>query len=321
MKVGLVVPSYPNEKRVALLPEDIDNFPDELIVESGFGDSMGIPDSRYVEKGCLVKSREDVFKTCDTLFVLKLFQPCDYSYLRDGQMIVGWTHPTGSGAKFMADQAIPKNLKIVDLDNAYPKLHFGGRSVPLDFLPKNFLHKNSFYAGFSSTMHAFLSYGAYPDPSMRIAVLGNGNTSQGVFHFLSKFTDNIRMYYRKTIPEFKDELGSFDVIVNGIEVDVPDYHLITEADIAKTKRGCFFIDAAADAGNTIEGTRYTSIDKPMYERDGRYFYEVNNSPSLIYRTASHFLSKAFSDYIFKPGFERFVRVANTLSGGTLTNSY
>ena len=36
MKVGLVVPSYPNEKRVALLPEDIKAFPDELVVESGF---------------------------------------------------------------------------------------------------------------------------------------------------------------------------------------------------------------------------------------------------------------------------------------------
>ena len=105
----------------------------------------------------------------------------------------------------MREQGGPKNLKIVDLDNAYPRLYYKGQSVNLDFLPRNFLFKNSFYAGFSSTMHAFLNYGAYPDPSMRIAVLGNGNTSQGVFHFLSKFTDNIRMFYRKTMSEFKDD--------------------------------------------------------------------------------------------------------------------
>lgn len=306
MKVGLVIPSYPNEKRVALLPEDINDFPDELIVESGFGDSMGISDSSYIAKGCQMRSREDVFAACEIIFALKLLQPCDYQFLKEGQMIVGWTHPTGSGMKFMADQAMPKKLRIADLDNAYPKLYYMGKTRALDFLPKNFLYKNSFYAGFSSTMHAFLNYGAYPDPSMRIAVLGNGNTAQGVFHFLSKFTDNIRMYYRKTIPEFKAELGSFDVVVNGIEVDVPDYHLITKADIARSKPGCFFIDAAADAGNTIEGTRYTSIDKPMYEEGGRYFYEVNNSPSLIYRTSSRFLSKAFSEHVFKPGINRFV---------------
>ena len=304
MKLGLVIPTYPNEKRVALLPCDIGTFPDELIVEEGFGATMGVADSEYAAKGCQVASRESIFRDCDTIFALKLLQPCDYRLIRQGQMIVGWTHPTGSGASFMRTQAFPKELRIVDLDNANPRMYYKAKSVPLEF-PKNFLSKNSFYAGFSSTMHAFLNYGAYPDAAMNIAVLGNGNTAQGVFHFLSKFTDNIRMFYRKTIPEFKEQIESFDVIVNGIEVDIPDYHLVTVADIAKTKRGCFFIDAAADAGNTIEGTRYTSIDNPIYEEDGRYFYEVNNSPSLIYRTASKFLSKALSASLFEKGVARF----------------
>lgn len=305
MNVGLVVPSYPNEKRVALLPEDIVDFPDTLVVENGFGRTMNILDAAYENRGCRMASRSEIFASCDTVFDLKLLQPSDYALIREGQMIVGWTHPTGSGTDFMAQQAVPKRLKIVDIDNAYPKLYYGGKSVSIEFIPRNFLFKNSFYAGFSSTMHAFLNYGAYPDPSMKIAVLGNGNTSQGVFHFLSKFTDNIRMFYRKTIPEFKEEIGTFDVIVNGIEVDVPNYHVITKSDIARTKPGCFFVDAAADAGNTIEGTRYTSIANPMYEEDGRYFYEVNNSPSLIYRTASKFLSKALAEHIFIPGFKRF----------------
>lgn len=312
MKVGLVVPSYPNEKRVALLPEDIKAFPDELVVESGFGATMGISDVEYEKRGCRIFSREEIFNDCETIFALKLLQPIDYPLIRPGQMIVGWTHPTGSGVEFMKEQAVPKSLKIVDLDNAYPRLYYKDQIKDLDFLPRNFLFKNSFYAGFSSTMHAFLNYGAYPDPSMRIAVLGNGNTAQGVFHFLSKFTDNIRMFYRKTIPEFKAEISTFDVIVNGVEVDVPGFHLVTREDIAKTKPGCFFIDAAADAGNTIEGTRYTSIDKPMYEEDGRFFYEVNNSPSLIYRTSSKFLSRTFAESVFSQGFDRFECVAKTV---------
>ena len=312
MTVGIVKPSYPNENRVALLPEDIGDFPDSLLVEQGIGNSMAIPDDDYMMRGCRMVTREEVFSSCETVFSLKLLQPCDYDLIQHGQMIIGWTHPTGSGRNFMEQQAIPKQLKIVDLDNAYPTLYSGGKSKPLSFLPRNFLFKNSFYAGFSSTMHAFLAYGAYPDPSMKIAVLGNGNTSQGVFHFLSKFTDNIRMFYRKTIPEFKSEIGSFDVIVNGIEVDMPDYHVITREDITRTKVGCFFIDAAADAGNTIEGTRYTRIDSPMYEENGRYFYEVNNSPSLIYRTASRFLSKAFAEYVFEPGVARFWEFAKLL---------
>ena len=37
MRLGFVIPTYPGEKRVALLPEDIDNFENELLLEHGFG--------------------------------------------------------------------------------------------------------------------------------------------------------------------------------------------------------------------------------------------------------------------------------------------
>lgn len=305
MRVGIVVPTYPNEKRVALLPHDISEFQDEIIVEYGFGRTVGVSDGDYAVHGCQLATRAEIFSECDTIFTLKLLQPNDYELIREKQMIVGWTHPGGSGRDFMQSQAKKKDLIIVDIDNIYPSIYKGDKSIPIPFIPRNFLSKNSFYAGFSSTMHAFLTYGAYPDTSMKIAVLGNGNTAQGVFHFLSKFTDNIRMYYRKTIPEFKAEMNSFDVIINGIEMDVPGVHLISRKEIAKCKKGCFFIDAAADAGNTIEGTHYTSIADAVYEENGYYFYEVNNSPSLIYRTSSQYLSQALAKHIFKGGFARF----------------
>lgn len=310
--VGLVIPSYPSEKRVALLPTDILDFPDKLFVEKGFGYNIGISDSEYESRGCVVASRSEIFFQCDTIFALKLLQPDDYNMVRCGQMIIGWVHPTGSGKDFMTEQALPKDLRIVDIDNAYPRLYRKGASMLIESIPRNFLSKNSFFAGFSSTMHAFLSYGAYPSPFMKIAVLGNGNTAQGVFHFLSKFTDNIRMFYRKTLNEFLSEIETFDVIVNGIELDVPSAHLITENDIERCKKGCFFIDAAADAGNTIEGTHYTCIENPIYEKDGRYYYEVNNSPSLIHRVVSPYISHSLAKYVFKEGVDRFWALSETL---------
>lgn len=315
MRVGLVIPSFPCEKRVALLPEDIVQFPDELIVEEGFGKTMGISDSSYCEHGCRIAKRADIFSECDAIFSLKLLQPEDYRYLREGQMIIGWVHPTGSGVDFMINQVQPKHIIVCDLDNIYPTIYCDDRKISIPFIPRNFLFRNSFYAGFSSCMHAFLAYGEYPDQTKKIAVLGNGNTSQGVFHFLSKFTDNIRMYYRKTISEFKAEISSFDVIINGIEMDIPNEHIITLEDIQRTKEKCFIIDAAADAGNTIEGTRYTSIDSPIYVEDGRSFYEVNNSPSLIYRTSSRFLSAAFAKHVFYGGVERFYELIRSGVGG------
>jgi N5-(carboxyethyl)ornithine synthase len=56
MKLGFIKPNYPNEKRVALLPEHIKDFENQLLVETGFGEYMDIPDTDYKAKACSVKS-------------------------------------------------------------------------------------------------------------------------------------------------------------------------------------------------------------------------------------------------------------------------
>ena len=116
MKLGFIKPTYPGEKRVALLPEHINNdFENELIIEAGFGSNLGIADAEYEAKGCKIDTRSNIFSTCDTVFCLKLIQPGDYDNLREGQMIIGWTHPTGSGTEFYQSVACKKGLHIIDL--------------------------------------------------------------------------------------------------------------------------------------------------------------------------------------------------------------
>ena len=311
MKLGFIIPHYSCEKRVALLPADIGNFPDEIWMEHGFGQLMDIPDEEYSQRGCYITDRKNIFQECDTIFSLKLLQPDDYDLLRPGQMIIGWTHPTGSGTDFMKEQAIPKHLIILDLDTTFPRMYKNGKFIDLKCFSKNFICQNSFKAGSAAVLHAFLTYGTMPNGNMRIAVLGSGNTAQGAFHMLSRFTDSIRMYYRKTMSEFLSSISDFDVIVNGIEVDGTTEHIVSEEDLKRTKPHCLIIDAAADAGNAIATTKYTNIANPIYERDNRYFYCVNNTPSLIFRDSSIYLSQVFSKEILKDGVERFWQMANT----------
>ena len=306
MEIGLIRPTYPGEKRVALLPEHItDDFENELIVETGYGSNLGIDDAEYIAKGCRIETRVNIFQKCDTLFCLKLIQPEDYNKLRDGQMIIGWTHPTGSGAEFYKNVACKKGLHIVDLDNIYPTAHKGDKHIPVSFIRKNFVWKNSFYAGVASVQHALLKFGLYPDSNTRIAVLASGSCSQGAYNYISKYNADVRMFYRKTMNEFYETIGDYDVIINGIEVDNTVAHIITKVDLRRVKKGCLIIDSAADAGNAIEGTHYTSIEEPMYEERGLYFYEVNNAPSLLYRRTSFEISKSFSEFVFKDDVRRF----------------
>lgn len=304
MKVGFIIPTYNNEKRVALLPQHIENFENEIVIENGFGQNLNISDEEYIEKGCKVDTRENIFKTCDAIFCLKLIQESDYEYLRENQMIVGWTHPTGSGAKFMELQAIPKNLIIVDLDNIYPSVFYKNEKISIPWIRPNFVRNNSFIAGYASTLHALMNFGELPNSNKRVAILGSGNVSQGAFDIISKFNVDVTMYYRKTLHLFKDEIEDFDIIINGIEVDNSD-NIITKEDLLKVKKGCFIIDAAADAGNAIYGTRYSTIDDPIYYKDGIYYYVVNNAPSVLFKKASEEISKSFSKHIYKNDFAKF----------------
>ncbi|MBO4613595.1 MAG: hypothetical protein J5709_00600 [Bacteroidales bacterium] len=308
MKIGFIIPTYPDEKRVALLPEDIDGFENEIVIEQGFGKNMGIAESEYITKGCRIMSRKEIFSSCDNIFCLKLIQKEDYDLLRDGQTIIGWTHPTGSGKEFYDNVAVRKNLVIVDLDNIYPTIRQGDKVVKIPFLKPNFIWRNSFYAGIASVQHALLNYGMYPDSSTKVAVLSSGNVAQGTFAEISNYNPDLRMFYRKTMHEFYDTIGEYDLIINGIEVDSSTEHIISKSQLAKVKKGCLLIDAAADAGNAIEGTHYTTISNPIYEEDGLYFYEVNNAPSLLYRKTSKEISRSFSENVYKKDISRFLNL-------------
>ena len=266
MKIGFLIPKFQNEKRVALLPSNIKNFNNTIAIEKGFGLNMDIEDEEYLKAGCLVLDREDIFLTCEAIFSLKILQPSDYPFIRKGQIIMGWTHPIGSGKEFMKSQAVPKELIVVDLDNIKPKVYYKKCVIPIDWLKKNFVYKNSIMAGFSATYHAILSFGRIPTGNTKVAVLASGNVSQGGFRAISKFGAEVRMFYRKTMNEFKEALGSFDIIINGIEVENPKNHILTIEEQKKLKKNCLIIEAAADAGNAIEGTHSTTIDNPIYKK-------------------------------------------------------
>lgn len=298
MKLGLIIPNHPNEKRVALLPEHINNFENEIYIERGFGKSLDIDDIEYVKKGCVVLSKEEIFKTCDGIFSLKNIKKDDYHLIRENQIILGWTHPYGSGKEFMKQQAIPKNLIVVDFDNIHPSIFYKNYEIPLNDIPKNFIYSNSFIAGYASTLHALMCHGLLPDSSTKVAILGSGNTSQGAYKAMSKFNVDVRLFYRKTLDEFFQNINSFDIIINGIEIEPHSKPLISISDISKFKKNSLIIDAAACANRTIEFSIHTSYDNPIIYNNGIYFYSINNSPSIFYRTSSKFISEAFSKYFY-----------------------
>lgn len=305
MKLGFIVPNYPGEKRVALLPEHIKNFKDKIIVESNFGKNLNISDEEYKSKGCEIWTREKIFLECDAIFSLKLIQSSDYKYLQKNKIIIGWTHPTGSGKDFMKI-AFEKEIIIIDIDNVYPSIYTKDKVLPIKILKKNFIRKNSFLAGISASYHALISHGLLPNSNTKVAILSIGNVAQGCVQVFSKYNCDMRIFTRSNMVDFKETIGDYDIIVNGIEILSSENHILSLEEQTKIKKECLIIDAAADAGGAIEGSRFTTIEEPIYKKNDKYYYVVNNAPSIFFREASFEISKSLSENIFKKGIKTII---------------
>ena len=106
MIVGVPKESYPEERRVALVPSVIPILAKaglEVVVESGAGQAAGYPDSVYVEKGAkIVHDRPAVFSTADIVVQVLCYGSndvtgkADLPLLRREQLLIGFLRPFGS---------------------------------------------------------------------------------------------------------------------------------------------------------------------------------------------------------------------------------
>ena len=128
-------------------------------------------------------------------------------------------------------------------------------------------------------------------------VLGTGNVSQGAFNYLSSIGLRPRMFNRKTLNLFYDCIESYDLIINGIEMDVDGMHILSISDLRKTSPKVLIIDAAADAGRAIEGTVYQSLTSPIGIVENRRYIMVNNAPTIFHEEASREISSNIAKYI------------------------
>jgi H+-translocating NAD(P) transhydrogenase subunit alpha len=106
MIVGVPRESFPDERRVALVPLVVPNLTKagfEVVVESGAGTSAGYPDGEYAAKGAkIVESRADVFRAADIVAQVLCYGSndktgkADVPLYRKGQVLVGFLRPLGS---------------------------------------------------------------------------------------------------------------------------------------------------------------------------------------------------------------------------------
>lgn len=281
--VGFPVSHKENENRRAVVPEDISSIicPENLFIEKGFGDVLGISDAEYEQFGCHICSHEEVLAQ-DIICDPKIGDGDYLDFLHEGQTIFGWVHATQN--RDITDKIVNCKLTAYAWEHMFEK-------------ERHVFWFNNELAGEAAVMHAFQCYGRLPY-GLRVAVLGNGNTARGAVRVLNMLGAEVIQYTRRQERLFKDEFVDYDVIVNCILWDVTRKdHIIYRDDLKRMKKGALIIDVSCDRCGGIETCIPTPISDPTYIVDGIMHYAVDHTPSLFYKTFSYNNSKIIGRYI------------------------
>ena len=280
--VGLPISHKENEKRRALVPEDLNKVKNagQIYIESGYGDVLGFTDDDYIKMGAKVASREKVLSK-DIICDPKIGD-AEYLNTLNDQTIFGWVHAVQN--RDITDKIIANRLTAY----AWEDMYEDGRHC---------FWRNNEIAGEAAIAHAYMCHGVFPY-NTKVAVLGRGNIARGAIKTLNYMGAGVTCYDRRTEELFRKELGLYDVIVNAILWDTTRKdHIIYKEDLKRMKRNAMIVDISCDRCGGVETSIPTTIEEPTYMVDGIRHYVVDHTPSLFHKTATHSLSSEFVKYI------------------------
>lgn len=280
--LGFPISDKLNENRRALVPEHLKGIKNtnKIYVETNYGEVLGYTDADYVEYGVNIVSRDEVLRQ-DIICDPKIG---DANYLEqlNNQTIFGWVHAVQN--KDITDKLINNKLTAI----AWEDMFDSGRHI---------FWRNNEIAGEAAIVHAYTLHGLFPY-NTKVALLGKGNIARGALKILTMMGADVTVYDRRTEKLLRDEIGNYDVFVNGILWDTSRKdHIIYKEDLLKMKRGAMIIDISCDRNGGVETSVPTTLDKPVYTVDGIVHYAVDHTPTLFYKTISESLSENIISYI------------------------
>lgn len=282
--VGFPISKKDNENRRALLIKDLKSIKniDRLFFEKGYLKIFGIDDDEILNTGANVVDRAEILKK-DIICDCKVGDADYLNSLIQGQTIFGWIHAVKN--KPLTNKLIEKKLTAIEWADMFEN-------------NKHVFYKNNFLAGEVGVLDGYNKYGKMPNET-NVAILGKGNTALGAYNCLIKLGAKVDIYDRKGEDDFRLNLSKYDVVINAVCWDIKRKdHIIYKSDLKSMKKSStIIIDISCDECGAIETSVPTSISNPIYYVDGVMHYVVDNIPSIMYKTASKYISEDISKYI------------------------
>ena len=304
--VGLLISHKNNEKRRALLPEDLPKIKNlgNLYFEKGYGNSIGFDDSDY--KGANFVSREEVLK-CDVIVDVKLGDADYLDTLEKGKILCGWAHAV-QNLDFTTN-AINKQNTIIAWENIFKDNRY-------------IFYRNREIAGEAAILHA-IRYAEKMPYEAKVAIVGNGQVAKGALRVLHGLGATVDVYDKHLENTFKKNMFDYDILVNCVFWDTTRTdRLIYKEDLKKMKPGTLIIDISCDPYLEIETSHPTTIDNPVYVVDNVIHYAVDNTPAMFSKSVSKVLSNNFVSYfdeLVTGSYSNELKKAVVIEDGTIIN--
>lgn len=302
--IGFVISQKNNEKRRALLPNDISQIKcvEKLYFEEGYGVELGYSDEEYKAQGVHVVPRNRVLE-CDAIVDVKLGDANFFNQISSGKILIGWAHAV-QDIKF-TDAALAGNHTVI----AWEEMFEDGRYI---------FYRNREIAGEAAIIQAYQYCGKMPYET-KVGILGSGQTAKGALRILHGLGAEVDVYGKHLESLFKKNMYDYDVLVNCVMWDTSRTdRIIYKEDLKKFKKGTMIVDVSCNPNLEIETSRPSTIDDPVYTVDGVIHYTVDNTPAMFSHTVTKVLSEGFArmvDMLSEGDWSEMVRAAIVIEKG------
>ena len=320
MIIGSVIELKESEQRVGLIPIHAKMYIDnghQVIVESGLGVSSGFCDQAYLDVGVkIVSTAKEVWDNVDMMIKVKEPMPCEFELMRKNQIIFTYLHLAANKnlAKALIDQKVKavayetvcneKNelillrpmseiagkLAILEA-NKYLESHYGGKGILLsgatNVPPGHVLIVGAGSVGYSAMREAY-NLGATVT-----ALVRSEEKRQALLARFDKDVEVLISNEKNLIYGLKKS----DVIVSSVLIPgAKTQQLIKRKHLDYIEAGSVIVDVAIDQGGSIETSRPTVHNDPIYIENGIIHYCVSNMAGAVPKTASVALGSATIKY-------------------------
>jgi alanine dehydrogenase len=339
MIIGVPKEIKNNECRVGILPVGVETLVragHKVLIEHNAGIGSGVSDLDYEAVGGeIIENPEEIFAQAGMIVKIKEPQPSEYKLLKNGQIIFTFFH-------FAASRQLTENLlerKITAL--AYETLQGADGELPCltpmsEVAGRMAVHEGAKYLEEPMQGRGILLAGVPGVYPAEVTIIGAGVVGSNACKMAAGLGANVTVldinlnrlrYLEEIMPpnvhtlmsnshNIREAVLRADLVISSVLIrGAKAPCLIDRKLVSQMKKGSVIVDVAIDQGGSVETSRPTTHENPVYLIDGVVHYCVTNMPGAVARTSTYALTNATFPYILKvanDGYKKWVKDSNEI---------